>query len=342
MPDERLLGLAAAGRLTEPSVLLGEARRMLQDARVGAFVADFTDRWLRLYKLGKMPPDSRRFQVYYTGNLEQAMRRETQLFFNDLLQSNGNIDNLIQANFTYVNRPLGRHYGLDTSAFSSSQGLAGEGFQRVILPPGVRGGLLAQASVLTATANGIDTSPVIRGVWVLENILGTPPNPPPPDVEPLEPDIRGAETIREQLVKHRKVATCASCHSKIDPIGFALEEFDAIGKVRRHYDARGRQLVDTTGIMPDGTHFDDLSGLREILLRRKGGQIAHNLVEKLLSYGLGRHLTIRDRPEVDAIVRDVSERGYGLRDFVLATVLSEAFRGTVHRDAQEEASPLLD
>ena len=342
MPDERLLGLAAAGRLTEPSVLLGEARRMLQDARVGAFVADFTDRWLRLYKLGKMPPDSRKFQIYYTGNLEQAMRRETQLFFNELLQSNGDIGNFIQASFTYVNRPLARHYGLDTSAFPRSQGLAGEGFQRVVLPPGARGGLLAQASVLTVTANGIDTSPVIRGVWVLENILGTPPNPPPPDVEPLEPDIRGAETIREQLVKHRKVATCASCHSKIDPIGFALEEFDAIGKVRRHYDARGRQLVDTTGIMPDGTHFDDLSGLREILLRRKGGQIAHNLVEKLLSYGLGRHLTIRDRPEVDAIVRDVSERGYGLRDFVLATVLSEAFRGTVHRDAQEEASPLLD
>ncbi len=226
MPDDELLRAAAGGKLSEPETLLAQTRRMLQDPRAEAFIENFTNSWLHLNELGSMPPDTQKFAAYYDRQLEPLMRRETQLFFAEVLHKNLSIEHFIDSDFTFANRYLAAHYGLPT--------IEGDEFRRISLPKqSLRGGLLGHASVLTATSNGVESSPVTRGIWVLENILGSPPPPPPPDVEPLEPDIRGATTIRQQLAKHRNVATCAECHRKIDPIGFALESFDPIGSFRR-------------------------------------------------------------------------------------------------------------
>ncbi len=330
MPDDQLLAQAAKGRLSDPDVLRQETERMLADPRAKALAGNFTDRWLRLYKLGEMPPDSSKFKHYYVGELEEAMARETHLYFRHVLDNNLSIRDFLDSDYSFVNRPLAKHYGLievwenandiDEATTASSP----SPFRKVTVDAKKRGGLLGHASVLTATANGIDTSPVIRGVWVLENILGTPPSPPPPDVEPLEPDVRGAKTIREQLVKHRSVATCAECHRKIDPLGFALENFDAIGGERKFYDEDRSQPVDTTGELPDGHHFEDVSGLRQALLTRTD-QFAHCLTEKLLTYALGRPLTVHDRPVIDGILSDLADDDYQLRELVHHVVQSPLF-----------------
>ena len=226
MPDDELLRVAASGKLSEPKTLLAQTRRMLKDPRAEALVENFTNSWLHLHEIGSMPPDAQKFTAYYDRQLEPLMRRETRMFFAEVLHENLSIEHFIDSDFTFVNRYLAAHYGLPN--------VQGDEFRRVTLPEeSFRGGLLGHASVLTATSNGVETSPVTRGIWVLENILGSPPPPPPPDVEPLEPDIRGATTIREQLAKHRNVATCAECHRKIDPIGFAMESFDPIGSFRQ-------------------------------------------------------------------------------------------------------------
>ncbi len=317
-PDEALLKLAADGRLKDPAELAVQARRMLADKRANAFATQFTSRWLQLYKIGSMPPDPAKFPAYYVDGLEKAIKEETRLFFQHVLRENLPIATLLDADFTFVNGGLARLYGID--------GVRGGGFQKVSLADSRRGGLLGQASILTASANGIDTSPVIRGIWVLENVLGTPPSPPPPDVEPLEPDIRGATTIRDQLEKHRKVETCAQCHRKIDPLGFALENFDPIGAWRDHY-PQGRDggpTIDASGRLPDGAEFTDISGLKKILSGRKR-QFAHCLTEKMLTYALGRKLDAADRPQLDIIVGELDRRNDGLLDLVLLIVASDAF-----------------
>jgi mono/diheme cytochrome c family protein len=319
MPDDELLALAAQGKLRDPAVREQQARRMLGDSRSEAFVEQFTSRWLELYKIGSMPPDPSRFRPYYNDVLEPAMKRETQLFFAHLLRENLPIGQFLDADFTFVNGSLARLYGID--------GIVGSEFQRVSLTDDRRGGLLGQASILTASANGIDTSPVIRGIWVLKNILGTPPAPPPPDVEPLEPDIRGATTIRDQLAKHRTVATCNECHRKIDPLGFALENFDPIGRWRDNYPRGGNDdgpAIDPSGQLPDGRAFADIAELKGILQTR-GDQFARCLTEKLLAYALGRLPEPTDRPVVDGIVGDLHDRGDGLQDLVVLLVRSEAF-----------------
>jgi hypothetical protein len=196
-------------------------------------------------------------------------------------------------------------------------------FQLVNLTDRRRGGLLGQGSVLTVTANGIDTSPVVRGVWLLENILGTPPNPPPPDVEPLDPDIRGAQTIREQLEKHRSVASCYDCHRKIDPLGFALENYDAIGAWRNAYSAKAK--IDSAGELPSGQKFSGVEEFKQVLLERQD-QFATALTAKLLAYAAGRQITSADRPEIDAIVKKLNASGGGFRDLVQLVAASQAFR----------------
>jgi hypothetical protein len=327
MPDDELMALASNGRLQDPDILQEQTLRMLGHPKAEAFSKSFSDRWLTLYKLGEMPPDHNTFSDYYVGNLETAMRQETHLFFQHLLVENMDIGHFLESDFTFVNRSLARHYGWDTSTFEWPKGLVDQQFKKVQIPNQERGGLFGQASVLTVTANGIDTSPVIRGVWVLENILGSPPSPPPPDVEPIEPDTRGATTIREQLQKHRKVATCAECHAKIDPLGFALEGFDAVGGRREFYDNDRRLLVDTQGNLPDGTAFDGIEGLRSILAGRKD-QFAHSLTDKMMVYAIGREMTIRDRPHINRATANLKKKGYGLRDLVLEVVSSEPFRIT--------------
>lgn len=319
MPDDELMALAAAGRLREPKTLEAQTERLLADPRSHAFVDNFTSRWLQLYKIGSMPPGNRTFREYFIDNLEPAMKVETRMFFAHLLKNNLPLARFLDSDFTFVNGGLARLYGID--------GVRGAAFQKVALKDPRRGGLLGQASILTASANGIDTSPVIRGIWVLENILGTPPNPPPPDVEPLEPDIRGATTIRDQLKKHREVPTCNECHRKIDPLGFALENFDPIGGWRDRYERRRGEdpVVDASGQLPDGADFENVIGLKKILASKQD-QFARCLTEKMLAYSMGRTLGVSDRPHVDQIVADLKRDGAGLQDLVLQIVASEPFR----------------
>lgn len=321
MPDGALLDAAERGDLLDPAELANQMDRMLEDPRAKAFSSHFTDSWLHLNELGSMPPDTKKFSQYHDRQLEPLMKEETRLFFEDILVHNRSIENFIDSDFTYVNRYLADLYRI--------KGVSSDTFSRVALPvDSLRGGILGHASILTVTSNGVETSPVTRGIWVLENILGTPPSPPPPDVEPLAPDIRGATTIRKQLAKHRKVETCADCHRKIDPIGFALESFDPIGSFRRSYrNDKGEVFskVDTAGSLASGESFDDLKELKGLLLNRSD-QFARCLVEKMLTYALGRELVFRDRPIVDDIVSQLIDRDYGLRDLVELIVTSEAFR----------------
>jgi hypothetical protein len=320
MPDQELLDLAGAGTLLEPEILEAQARRMLRDSRASGFVDGFLDRWLGLRDLGSMPPDRSKFGDYYRHDLQSAMHEETRLFSRHLLDENLSVALFLDADFTFANKALARHYGLTPPQ--------GPGFARIPLNDRRRGGLLGQASVLTVTANGIDTSPVVRGVWLLENIFGTPPSPPPPDVEPLDPDIRGASTIREQLEKHRSVASCYDCHRKIDPPGFALENFDAIGAWRDRYaptDDKPGRVIDAAGELADHRAFADVVELKSLLAGRLD-QFARCLTEKLLTYSLGRTLTTADRPHVDRILSEAKSRGYGLKDLVLLVIQSEPFQ----------------
>jgi len=343
MPDQTLLDLAESGEILKPEVLRVQAARLLDDSRANIFVDEFLNGWLGMRKLGTMAPDVHRFAVYYDNDLEAAMRMETRLFFKQMLSANEPIGRFLDSPDSFINKELAQLYGVDPKMVLEAQkntvkGLSEEelvpdadghapslGFAQVPVPSAWRGGLLGQASVLTLTANGVDTSPVIRGVWLLENILGAPPNPPPPDVPAIEPDIRGAKTIRDQLNKHQEAANCRTCHLRIDPPGFALESYDAIGRWRGHYVADKVVLkVDASGQF--GPHpFEDVREFKKLLFARQE-QFAHCLVEKLLLYALGRELEMRDRPDVRRILDTAAADGYRLRDLVLLSVQSQAFR----------------
>ncbi|MDC0288638.1 DUF1592 domain-containing protein [Rubripirellula sp.] len=319
MPDETLAAKATAGNLTG-NQLNAETQRMLADPKAEAFIEHFTDHWLRIDTLGAMPPDPKAFGAYYKDRLEIFFKQETRLFFADLLKENGSILNLLDSDYSFLNGALAQHYGVE--------GVTGEEFRKVrFKPKHHRGGLLGQGSVLTLTANGIETSPVVRGVWVMENILGTPPSPPPPDVEPLEPDTRGAVTIREQLKKHRNVAACADCHNRIDPAGFALEFYDPIGGYRSHYKSRAARNppVDGSGNLVSGETFQNEQDFKKLLLSRKD-RFTEALTAKLLSYATGRELTFRDDAEIKQIAADCAKQGYGLRDLVTGIVNSNIFQ----------------
>jgi hypothetical protein len=315
MPDETLLAAANSGKLARPEGMREQVERLLRDPRSAAFLDGFLDSWLTLRDLGSMPPDRTKFEEFYRYDLQSAMKQETRLFARRLLDENLSVRNFLDADFTYVNSGLAKLYGLPAPR--------GGEFQLVNLTDRRRGGLLGQGSVLTVTANGIDTSPVVRGVWLLENILGTPPNPPPPDVEPLDPDIRGAQTIREQLEKHRSVASCYDCHRKIDPLGFALENYDAIGAWRNAYSAKAK--IDSAGELPSGQKFSGVEEFKQVLLERQD-QFATALTAKLLAYAAGRQITSADRPEIDAIVKKLNASGGGFRDLVQLVAASQAFR----------------
>jgi len=320
MPDSELISAAESGRLSNRDELTSQVNRMLRDEKARAFVEHFTGSWLRINILGSMPPDLKTFGSYYDDRLETFFKQETRLFFAELIESNSSIVNLLDSDYTFVNDALAKHYGIDN--------VYGEHFRRVALQPKHhRGGLLGQGSVLTLTANGIETSPVVRGVWVLENIFGTPPSPPPPDVEPLEPDTRGTTTIREQLARHRTVAACADCHRKIDPAGFALEFYDPVGGYRSRYSARGGRgiAVDGSGQLPSGETFEDEQGLKQLLVARKD-RFADALTGKLLTYATGRSMTFRDDTDIKKIAAACAANGYGLRDLIIGVVTSETFR----------------
>jgi hypothetical protein len=291
---------------------------MLASPRAEAFVTGFPDAWLNLRSLGDMAPDRGDFTRYYAENLQPAMKRETQLFIRDLIDRNDSIVRFLDANYTFANRPLAQLYGMEQAVPPEK----GHEFQRITFNSPQRGGLLGQGSVLTVSANGVETSPVTRGVWVLENILGTPPAPPPDNVPPIDPDIRGAKSMREILAKHRDNPACYDCHRKIDPLGFALENFDPIGAWRTKYE-KGAP-IDSAGELPSGQHFSDVAGLKKALVERKA-QFARMLTERLLTYACGRRMEVLDRPAIDRIAAATKKDDYPLRDLIEQVVTSPIF-----------------
>jgi hypothetical protein len=329
MPDQRLLDLASKEKLTDQKVLIKQAERMLKDPRSKGFTDHFTEAWLRLDKIGTMPPSNSQYPAYYKKRMETAIKTETRMLFDYILSENRPVTDFLDAPYTFVNDALAQHYDLE--------GDFGEDFRFTKLPKHARrSGLLGHASVLTASANGVETSPVVRGVWVLENILGTPPSPPPPDVPAIEPDTRGATTIREQLAKHRNIESCADCHAKIDPWGFALEHYDPVGGFRENYTifsgdgkiarrATGKK-IDGSAVLPWGDSIKNEMDLKKHLMEHKD-LFVRNLTTKLLTYATGRELTFKDRRNVDIIVEEISEQGYGMRDLFLEIISSDIFQG---------------
>lgn len=318
-PDAELTRTANSGELLQPAVLLAQTRRLLASPRADAFVNGLIDSWLNLRSLGDMAPDRGTFVRYYAEDLQSAMRRETELFTRDLLDRNVSIARFIDADYAFVNRPLARLYGLPDAV----DGATGHEFRRVPIDPAQRGGLLGQASVLTVSANGVETSPVTRGVWLLDNILGTPPAPPPDNVPPIDPDIRGAKSMRELLTKHRDNPSCYECHRKIDPLGFALERFDPIGGWRKSYE-KGIP-IDTSGELPGGQHFEDVAGLKRVLVERQA-QFARMLTARLLTYACGRRIEPLDRPAIDTVLAATKPDAYPFRDLIEQVVVSSTFR----------------
>ena len=317
IPDERLLALAERGRLTDPVILEQQVRRMLADPRATeALVDDFAAQWLNLRRVEEVVVDPNRYPTY-DESLLQAFKRETELFVASTLQEDRSVAELLNANYTFVNERLARHYGLP--------GIYGSRFRRVTLPNSdQRGGLLAEGALLATTSYPDRTSPVLRGKWLLDNIFGTPAPPPPPGVDTnLEPEPGDVPvSIRERLAQHRQNPTCASCHAVIDPLGFALENFDVIGGWRT-VDESG-QPVDASGTTASGATVEGLVGLRALLLDRPE-QFPRTLTEKLLAYALGRRLEYYDRPTVRQIVRDAAADDYRWSSLIVGIVKSPTF-----------------
>jgi hypothetical protein len=319
MPDAELRRAVDSGDVLRPDVLVAQTRRLLASPRADAFVNGFLDAWLNLRALGDMPPDRGDFARFYAQNLQPAMKRETQLFTRDLIDRNESIVRFLESDYTFANRALARLYGIENAVDAAT----GHEFRRIAVNPRQRGGLLGQGSILTVSANGIETSPVMRGVWVLENILGTPPPPPPDNVPPIDPDIRGAKSMREILAKHRDNPACYECHRKIDPLGFALENFDPIGAFRDRYEKGGP--IDASGELPGGHKFRDVAGLKRALVERKD-QFARALTERVVAYACGRRVEPLDRPAIDGILAATKKNDYPFRDLIEQVVLSPAFR----------------
>ena len=310
IPDDELLNLAIEGSLHQPEILENQTRRMLKDARSEAMVNNFAEQWLYLRNLASANPDARTFPDF-DDNLRQAFRRETELFFESILREDRPVPDLLQANYTFLNERLAKHYGIPN--------IYGSRFRRVEFAPGThRGGLLSQGSILTVTSYATRTSPVLRGKWVLTNILGTPPPPPPPNVPPLkEPTDTGkALTMRERMAQHRDNPACSGCHKLMDPVGFSLENFDAVGRWRE---------TDSLGGLPDGSSFTGPDGLKRALLARPELFVA-TTTEKLLTYALGRGVEDFDAPAVRKIVQDARGRDYRFSSLVLGIVNSTPFQ----------------
>jgi hypothetical protein len=330
LPDNELFLTAKEKKTESRAILKQQVERLLEDPRSKSFVRGFADSWLRLDKLGTMPPASLKFQEFYRYGLKEAMLEETHRFLAHAIEENIPLTDFIDSEYGFLNQDLARHYGI--------QGIEGIHFRKVSFPDdSVRGGLLGQASILTLTANGVDTSPVIRGIWVLESLLGTPPSPPPPDVESIDPDVRGAQTVKDLLEKHRSVQACADCHAKIDPYGFPLEYFDPVGGYRpTYYRSRfWKNSTQTTELFPskpiDGsatlTTGEKLWGprsLKKALLSKKK-LLAQNLALQLLTYGTGRTGSIRDKTQAKEIAESVIANGFGFRDLIIKVATSEAF-----------------
>ncbi len=336
MPDEALMGAAADNSLLDERILEQQVDRLLSDPRSDDFVRSFIGQWLDLNKFQATNPDMRLYPEF-DDSLKQSMVDETHAFFREVLDHNLPVANLVDSKFCMLNRRLAEHYGVG--------GVQGQSIRRVELPDdSPRGGLLTQASILKVTANGTVTSPVIRGAWIMSRLLSQPPRPPPPNVGSIEPDTRGATTIREQLALHRNAATCNGCHAKFDPAGFALENFDVIGgwrdryRTQDHGDAptyllNGRSIweyklgprIDATGQLASGESFGDIREFKRLLLQNQD-TIAKSVVEKLLVYSTGHPIELPDRATVEQIVGRTRQNNHGLRTIIHAIVQCDLFR----------------
>ncbi len=337
-PDATLRELAQQGALRKPAVLRAQVDRLLGDAKSQRFVTAFLDYWLDLRKVNITSPDELLYADYYLDDhLVESAAAETRQFFAELVRGDLPARNVIASDFVMINERLAAHYGLS--------GVQGSQIRRVALPPdGMRGGLLTQASVLKVTANGTTTSPVVRGAWMMERILGKPVPPPPAGVSAVEPDVRGATTMRQLLEKHRNDKSCNVCHAKIDPAGFALENFDVFGGWRDKYRAlaegekapgigkngqkfafRYIQPVDASGSLPDGQKFQDVRELKRLLLKDER-QIARNLTTQLIVFATGAPVQFSDRPKVEAILDLAASKGYGVKSLIQLLIESELFR----------------
>jgi hypothetical protein len=314
MPDDELMALAASGRLREQQVLDAQVTRMLADPRASAFAENFAGQWLETRNLDIVKPDPDRFKEWDV-ELRDAMKRETVMFFEYVLRENRPVSDFLTADYTFLNARLATHYGI--------VGVTGSEMRRVTLETDRRGGVLSQAGVLTVSSYPTRTSPVIRGKYVLQNILGTPPDPPPGDIPPLEASAAGGGlSVREQLERHRSNPACAACHRNMDPLGFGLENYDAIGRWR---DMEGTFPVDSTGMLPDGQRFKTPGEMRALLVSHLP-QFSRTLTEKLMTYALGRGLKAFDRRAVDTIQRASAADGYRFQTLVREVTHSLPFR----------------
>ena len=291
-------------------------RRLVGDARSRALVDNFASQWLSLRALREVTPNPDLFPDF-DENLREAFRRETELFLASQLRDDRSVTDLLTANYTFVNERLARHYQIPN--------VYGDQFRRVQLSKTNRGGLLGQGSILTVTSYGNRTSPVLRGRWLLENILGTPPPPPPPNVPALTENRENGKllSMRDRMEQHRKNPACATCHVRMDPLGFALENFDAIGRWRTTGEAG--TPIDATGSLPDGAQFQGLEGLRKLLVSDRE-EFAATLTEKLLTYALGRGLEYYDMPAIRAITRQAASHDYRWTSLILGIVESTPFQ----------------
>lgn len=318
VPDDELLAVAERGALSAPAMLERQTRRLLADPRAAALIDNFVSQWLRLRNLESQQRESADYPEF-DENLRDAFRRETELFVGSTIQEDRSLLELLSANYTFLNERLARHYGI--------LGVYGDRFRRVTLPENhPRGGLLGHGGLLMVTSHPNRTSPVLRGKWLLESMLGAPPPEPPPDVPGLPDRGEGGvpASVRDRLELHRANPVCASCHAPMDPLGFALENFDAIGSWRATSEAG--LPIDSSGTMPSGTQFEGPAGLRDVLLSRDD-EFAGAVTEKLLAYAVGRGLEYYDRPSVRQILRDAASEEYRWSSIILGIVKSAPFQG---------------
>jgi hypothetical protein len=315
IPDDELLDLAERGELHKPAVLEKQVRRLLADDRSRTLATGFAVQWLHLRNLESILPDLRLFPDF-DDNLRKAFRRETELLFDSVVREDRGVLDLLKADYTFLNERLAAHYGIPH--------VYGNRFRRVALGPDrERGGLLRHGSILTVTSYATRTSPVVRGKWILENFLGTPPPPPPPDVPALrENTVSASLPIRERLAEHRANASCASCHRLIDPVGFSLEQFDAVGRWRTTEDGKP---VDAAGGLPDGSEFDGVAGLERALLHRPEWFV-RTLTDKLFTFALGRPPEEHDAPAIRTMVREARAQEYRFSALIVGLVKSTPFQ----------------
>jgi len=336
LPDQRLTELAQNGKVREPKVLRAEVERLFKDTKSERFIKEFLGQWLKLHKIAATDPD-RKLYPEFNSYLQDSMVAETQAYFRELIDKNLNVSHLVQSDFAMLNEKLAVHYGI--------HGVSGSQIRRVDLPIDCpRGGFLTQASILKITANGTTTSPVPRGAFVMDRLLGRPPDPPPANITAVEPDVLGATTIREQLEKHRNDTSCAACHLNIDPPGFALEAFDVIGGHRNRYRSLGEgdsaergsidpfigitfkmgPVVDPSGVFPGSGEFSDIQGFKRIIANDTN-RLLTNLARQLITYSTGRKVAFGDRDAINSITSHTQAVSGGIRTLLHETVQSELF-----------------